>query len=294
MQFSLFNLVFCSELDIGISSPHINNKEIDVEILYGDVPDKIENPIEFNRFHQINENELLLRMPHLGNYYIVNGRKIIVDRENGKPESVAVVIGAGFSAILHQRKLFHLHASAVSINGKGIIIAGNPGTGKSTIVASLIQKYKAKLISDEITAIEFINNEPIILPGIPLIKLWEDSCEQLNIDYSKLTQIRANIRKYLYSPEEFELEQIRPNKFFVLKLHDNDTELKSELSFFEGFKLVGLNSYKSISAVTAAQKELLFKHQTMFAKLIPVVELYRNRSGVNSYYLADKIIEYIL
>ena len=48
----------------------------------------------------------------------------------------------------------NIHANALSINGKGVIILGKSGSGKSDISLRLILRYNAVLISDDRTIIQ--------------------------------------------------------------------------------------------------------------------------------------------
>ena len=54
-----------------------------------------------------------------------------------------------------------IHASSVDINGKGVVILGNSGAGKSSLAIKLIS-MGAKLISDDQTHFKFKENKIII------------------------------------------------------------------------------------------------------------------------------------
>ena len=54
-----------------------------------------------------------------------------------------------------------IHASSVDINGKGVVILGKSGAGKSNLAIKLIS-MGAKLISDDKTHVKFKENKIII------------------------------------------------------------------------------------------------------------------------------------
>jgi hypothetical protein len=65
-----------------------------------------------------------------------------------------------------------LHGSALEIEGRGILLCGATGRGKSTIAAGLTL-HGARLISDDLTVISHTGeNGPMIYPGRPSIRLF--------------------------------------------------------------------------------------------------------------------------
>ena len=59
-----------------------------------------------------------------------------------------------------ENKSLTCHCAGVSINGKGILILGKEGAGKTTLAIELCRKYNAKLIGNDLCVIDysFLNN----------------------------------------------------------------------------------------------------------------------------------------
>lgn len=80
---------------------------------------------------------------------------------------------AALSGVLHARNSFLLHASAVEVNGKGIVFISNSGGGKSSMAFELLQ-LGHKLIADDICLLKPVKNGYGIIPAAPFLKLSDD------------------------------------------------------------------------------------------------------------------------
>lgn len=72
--------------------------------------------------------------------------------------------------ILAWRGLIPLHACAVEIGGKAVLIAGTSGAGKSSLMAGLLG-CGAALVSDDLTAVAIRDGAAEVLPGRTTIRL---------------------------------------------------------------------------------------------------------------------------
>ena len=71
-----------------------------------------------------------------------------------------------------------IHAAAVETGGKGIAFVGESGLGKSTLAASFATSG-LRLLADDNLVIENIGADYRIQPGLPVIRLWDDSHKAL-------------------------------------------------------------------------------------------------------------------
>ena len=123
-------------------------------------------------------------------YEILKGREISVYSPWEQPSEYEYLPLYGFAiaSVLHQQKYLVLHASAVEIGQKAIIVLGGKTHGKSTLVAGLVRRGH-RLISDDVVACCLHQNQFIVLPGSPCIKLWPSAMEALGLspeDHPKL------------------------------------------------------------------------------------------------------------
>jgi len=87
-------------------------------------------------------------------------------------------LGPVMGFILRRRGITALHASALAIDGKAIVLAGAAGSGKSTTAAALTLRGVSALCED-IAAVEEKDGSFTIELGHPRICLWPDSVELL-------------------------------------------------------------------------------------------------------------------
>jgi len=71
--------------------------------------------------------------------------------------------------ILAWRGLIPLHACAIELDGRAVLIAGAAGAGKSSLMAGLLARGAA-LVSDDLTAIEVRDGSVAALPGRTTIR----------------------------------------------------------------------------------------------------------------------------
>lgn len=74
--------------------------------------------------------------------------------------------------ILAWRGMIPLHACAVEIDGRAVLIAGTTGAGKSSLMAGLLARGAA-LVSDDLTAVAIRGGVAEVLPGRITIRLGD-------------------------------------------------------------------------------------------------------------------------
>lgn len=127
-------------------------------------------------------NDIYLRFENVGLIRISGGREIIVDAD-GVDDRLAAsfVLGPSMGALLHQRGLLVLHASAVTADGGVVGFLGHSGWGKSTMAGALA-KLGHRVFSDDVVPVSFSSGLPIVLPGYPFLKLAKDSGASLGYE----------------------------------------------------------------------------------------------------------------
>lgn len=110
-------------------------------------------------------------------FIVREGKEIVVDISPSIEERLArlPLFGAVFSVLLYQRGIFPLHGSAVDINGEAVVVMGDKGFGKSTLVATLYGRGN-NLLTDDLVGIQITEEGvPLVLPSFPRIKLFPES-----------------------------------------------------------------------------------------------------------------------
>ena len=86
----------------------------------------------------------------------------------------ALLVGAGLATALHLRGFPILHASAVVVDGRAILLAGPAGAGKSTLTAVSVQQGAA-LLADDLAVLAFGEDGISVQAGYPRLRLCPDA-----------------------------------------------------------------------------------------------------------------------
>ena len=150
--------------------------------------------------------------------FITNKYEIIVDSESHISDIIPFILGPVLSILLHQKGRLILHGSAVKIDNNAIAFIGNKENGKSTIAMAL-HKKGYPIITDDIIVIGFDNdNNPIIYPGFPYLRLSERLVKYLQntIDYT--SQFKSKYEKNFYKfPNGFSTKPIKLKRIYLIE-----------------------------------------------------------------------------
>jgi len=140
-------------------------------------------PIFSNDFMQVCPDEILIDIEDVASYYISDGKSINIYPFPGANDfDIQDQLEKwGVISILHQRKILNFHASSFSLDGKGIIVCGDTGAGKSSVTAAFCSK-NAMFMNDDITAIHFKENIPLIEKLGHSISLLPEAVQQLGLN----------------------------------------------------------------------------------------------------------------
>lgn len=150
-----------------------------------------------NAHHELNfEIADLMRMS------MRHGTTILYDPLPDAPaEDMALYLGGtGFGALLHQRGMVLLHASAVRIGDAAVLFCGPSGAGKSTLAAALVEAGYDH-VADDFCAISFAaDGTPMVAPDGRRHKLWDSALDGLAAHHRKGVAVRSDMAKYYVDP----------------------------------------------------------------------------------------------
>ena len=88
------------------------------------------------------------------------------------------LLGPILGFVLRLRGTTCLHASAVSVEDRAVVLVGPPGAGKSTTAAAFA-RLGFPVISDDKVALTLDEEGFLVQPGYPWLRLWRSSVEAL-------------------------------------------------------------------------------------------------------------------
>ncbi len=84
-----------------------------------------------------------------------------------------------FFEILHQRKsIVSMHAAAVEISGKAVLLLGKSGAGKTSLALSLCRNHHARLIGNDVVKVGLVGNKLVAYSGSKYFFLREESIKR--------------------------------------------------------------------------------------------------------------------
>lgn len=255
----------------------------DVTIRLGITPEQLEGDDVVKKVRvSINPSEYLLNIKDVAIYYAANDNEIIVQPYAGSDAgSIRLfLLGNAMAAILHQRNMVPMHASAVEYKDGIVMFCGRSGAGKSTMVSAL-QQQGYKVFSDDVCVLKFSNGSgtPIVAaPSYPVMELWEDSFEKVGLDAPKEEfKLRPELAKYAsFFHDGFNTASKKVLKGFILN-PDNLVE-KIEIKKngnIESFLQLQKTTYSHMQINAMKKRNLHFSVISKLAGSIPVYTVSR-------------------
>lgn len=147
-------------------------------------------------------NTVLIETDRIGSVVVNDDSILYIGKRqastvDSQDENIAFLLsfGLGISIMLRMNKYIVLHATALRLNGKTILIMGPSGVGKSTFCSYLIKNYSAELVSDDMTCVNLLNWK--LYAGFPMMKLWPESIENIfQSDTKKLKKVGKHGKRY--------------------------------------------------------------------------------------------------
>lgn len=133
-----------------------------------------------------------------GTRFVVNAAATRIWGAQGQGQTMedlsTYFLGPGMGFILRRRGITALHASALCLDGKAIVLTGEAGAGKSTSAAALALRGLPVLCED-IAALQQQDGGFFVEAGYPRVCLWPESVAMLLGQPEALPRIAPNWEK---------------------------------------------------------------------------------------------------
>jgi hypothetical protein len=181
-----------------------------------------------------------------------------------------VVAGPVASFLRWQRGLASLHASAVVVDGRVMVIGGQSGAGKSTTTAALALRGHP-LFSDDVLGWRSESGRLLACPGPVRVKLWPDSLAAFDLNPESLPRVRTDLSKRLLQLPEAANDTELPLGAVYLLSTEMDPSLGDirELRGPEAFIALKANC-RDDSVLTPAMRVRQFEALAELARCVPV------------------------
>ena len=279
-RYFTFGLHIQSELELPPLLVADSSFPPDVSITIGSTPETLANCQKKGVAFEIAPDEFLLDLRKIARFYVANGNSIVIEpKENKDWNSIRLfLLGSCLGAILHQRKVLALHASAIAHEGEAVLFTGISGVGKST-TANAFRLNGYKMLTDDVCPIKFIDQRPYALPGYPQSKLWEDTLEKLKLDFQGFKHIRKGIHKRAIPiPDQFAAEPLPIKALYILQTHNKDEINLMDVQDANKFRLIKNMTYRSYLMKGLGMQPYHFMNGSQLANSIPIKRIMRSQT----------------
>ncbi len=215
------------------------DKEPDIFIIEGEIPADImlhdaQSTCDFGKDRSWLINKTMRMV-------ITDGKTITYSLRPGKSDMYlrTYLLGFGLSMLCLQRNIMTIHCSALVIDGKAYLIAGESGSGKSTI-SSILLKSTNLFLADDVTAIIPEDDGSIYAhPAFPYQKLCRDAALNQGYSLDELIYIDEEKDKFLVPCKDlFCYNKVPVGGLIYLFVHNGEDVIYKDLSGIDNFHVV--------------------------------------------------------
>ncbi len=177
--YSVYGLRVASALPLPPLTTPTDDGPTDVTISIGAVGVP-ENASRDDDGFVVRDSRILLDVPGTATFEARGGQQIVVaPAPQADEEAVRLyLLGSLMGAILHQRGLLPIHASAVRLGKGAVAFCAASGGGKSTL-AALLHRQGYSMLCDDVGAVELHGDGIRIHPGVPRVRLTAEALAAL-------------------------------------------------------------------------------------------------------------------
>ena len=273
--------------------PHPPHGEPDVAIRIGVTPAALPFRAGKTRGRETAPGALLLNVDGIARYLVTGGRSVVVEPRGGSDDDLgAYLVTYVFGALLQQRDVVTLHASAVETGTGAVLFAGKSGSGKSTLLAALVERGYA-MLSDNLTGVVLAEGDrPTALSAAPGIRLWADALDALGWRPRAHGRVREGLEKYLAPAARFRSAPQAVRAIYLLAPWGRQDVAMEPVPVGGGaFKALWMATYRRALVRQMKVQPEYFRTVTAVARRVPIFRVMRPAHPSPPAALADRIEE---
>ena len=217
--------------------------------------------------------------------YLVQPGEIVVEPAGGSDDDIVTfLVGPAATALLQQRGVAVLHAAAVEVGAKAVVLLGSSGVGKSALAWALVQRGHA-LAADNVIALAPAGGSRFdVLPAYPGLRLWPDVLPEA----ARERRTREGLEKYWFRvPLADGPRPIRA--IFLLESHNRETFDVERLSASRAFRAVWAHTPRKRLLNPLGQRHAHYRAAVALAQSVPCYRIRRPDHPFRVAELADRV-----
>jgi len=198
-------------------------------------------------FLKVSPEVMFLDVLGVARYYVERGEQVVVAPYPDAEEAAVNLYlnGSALGAILHQRRMMPFHGSSFYQDGKGVMVCGQSGMGKSSITMAACLKG-ATFINDDISPVALQGDTFVIRHLRTIIKLWDDSLSKLGIPQEGLQHIQNNVNKFYLEQSFGDVDTYPLDLVLILRKHNKPEITSKEITGLDKFRILKNQLYRHI------------------------------------------------
>lgn len=230
---------------------------------------------------QVNESEFALQVYGVGSFYVRKGSEVEYSTSGvTDPEWVTLYLnGQVLVALLHQRRIVSFHAGSFVYKGRGVIVLGSTGSGKSSVTVAFALEGSG-FMTDDLTPVLLKDGRPYIWPLTRAVRIREESASQLGIDRNLLREAERGTGKQYLSISQGTLKDHPLHTILKIETGDVSEPQFSEPEPAERFSFLRseICSWEMLAGMPETEAEYLQQlvrivEQVQFVKVIRPAEI---------------------
>ena len=266
----------------------------DVTVRIGATPAQLPNPIGKHRRWEAAPGAFLMTVDDVARYLVTDGCDVLVEPLGGDERDMgAFLLGSPFAALLQQRGLTTLHASAVETEIGAALFVGHQGAGKSSLASALAERGCA-LLSDGLTGVEAnADGRFLALPASTCTRLRADSLEALGQPPRTLGKVQGESEKHLLPAARLRAEPLAVRAVYVLEPHDRAGIEIQPTPWTQAREALLLHTYRQRFLHDLGRQEEHFRTVDRMAAQVSVFHVRRPTRSFQLQALAERIAAHL-
>jgi hypothetical protein len=275
-HYQAFGLHILSEIEFSNLPAAQDRQDAQVSISLAALPQNLPGLPATRRYFQASQGKLLVQIRGVGRILVEDGQRITFEPQAGAdPLNIRqALINMGLSAILHQRGALALHASAVATPAGAVLFCGIRRAGKSTLAAGL-HKRGWPLVCDDKAALHLNEEQVIVIPSFPELRLWRDAIEHLNMANDSMEKTSESEKFNLGIKDGYQSAPLPLRTVYLLKPGAAQEISLRPLNGMDKFQTIKQHTYTNQFLKDLGLLPAHFNLASAIAARIPIIEIAR-------------------
>jgi hypothetical protein len=247
---SYYSEIYGLQIQLNRSVPGLllsrrQSRVTDLKIHFGNMPSWFQEEQITRELWYVNPESEPGEKPSLAVWFLAgyfhleyaDGTQFLIDNEGTRiwatwpnetltlEDTATYLLGPVMGFVLLLRGCISLHACAIAVRDRAVVIAGPAGSGKSTTAAAFAEQGY-RILAEDVVTLRDRGAEFLIQPAYPSIRLWPASVEALYGAPDRLPKLTPTWDKcYLDLTQaryEFQHEPLPPAAIYVLAERSDD------------------------------------------------------------------------